>query len=119
MAVTVFLIGILLLQLHCLVIASWTAAASTTGSSIGGWQEKLLQTNANDLLPRRLGRFGMVSANAGGKFWATASLSVRRTTDRFARYNGMVALNNASALSSSPMTTTCVCGLASHVAAMP
>src|SRR5450755_3290209 len=100
-------------------MASRTTAASSAGLSIGGRQVKSVHTTATDFFSLSAGRFGIVSASAGGKLLATASLSVRCTTDKLTAKGAEEALSRASALSSSPTTITWVCGRDSQLAARP
>src|SRR5664279_1984360 len=69
-------------RFYLAAIAARTTAASSSGSSVGGRQVKLVQTTATDFFSFSAGRFGIISASAGGKLSATASLSVRCTTDK-------------------------------------
>src|SRR5271157_2323898 len=67
---------------YCAAIASRTTAESSSGLSIGGRQVKLVHTTATDLFSFSAGKFGIVSASTAGRFSATASLSVKCTTDK-------------------------------------
>ncbi len=101
------------------VIVSRRIFDSSAGLSTGGWQAKFVQTIATDFFSFSAGRFGTVSASTGGRFCATASLSVRCTTDLLTAKGAIAACKSAAALASSPTTTTCVCGCDVQVAAIP
>src|SRR5664279_6590144 len=91
-------------QTYFAAIASRTTVESSSGLSIGGRQVKLVHTTATDFFSFSAGRLGIVSASAGGRLVATASLSVRCTTDKLTANGAEAALSRASALSSSPTT---------------
>src|SRR5271157_4496894 len=61
-------------KFYLTAIASRTKGASSSGLSTGGRQVKLVHTTATDLFSLSAGRLGMVSASAGGRLVATASL---------------------------------------------
>src|SRR5580698_2125942 len=86
------------------------ARVSSTASKIGGWQVNPEHTTANDRPPCSAGRFGIVSAKAGGRFSATAlSASNRRTA--VPKPSGRTAAQyNSAATSSFPTIATRVCG---------
>ena len=80
---------------------------------------KFEHTTATDLPCFTAGRFGIVSASAGGRLCSSASLDRIRITDLFSANGATAAANNWSAWRSSPTTTTCVCGLKYQTAAIP
>src|SRR5882762_9277235 len=52
------------------------------GSEVGGWQANPVQTSATAAPVARFGRLGIVSANAGGRDFASAASWLNRTMDR-------------------------------------
>src|ERR1019366_2166871 len=100
-------------------IASRTIAANSSALSTGGRQVKFVHIIATDCLAFNAGRFGMVSASTGGRFCATASLSVRWTTDLLTANGAAAACRSSAAFWSSPTTTAWVCGRDNQVAAIP
>src|ERR1019366_8790593 len=66
---------------HSAAIASRKILDNSSALSTGDRQAKFVHTTATDFFSFNTGRFGIVSASTGGRFWATASLSVRWTTD--------------------------------------
>src|ERR1700743_2527058 len=100
-------------------MASRKIAVKSAAPRTGGRQLKLVHTIATDFFSLSAGRLGTVSVSTGGRDWATALLSVRRTTDLLTAKIAAAAFLSAWASVSSPMTTTCVCGLDIQVAAIP
>src|SRR5664280_2841752 len=99
--------------------ASRNMADNSSALSTGGRQAKFVHTIATDGFAFNAGRLGMVSASTGGKFCATASLSVKWTTDLLTANGAAAALRSSAAFWSSPTMTAWVCGRDIHVAAMP
>ncbi len=69
---------------------SCSVLASSSGSPIGGIHVKFEQTTATASLASLAGRFGTVSASAGGRLCTSASLDRNRITDLFSA-NGAIA----------------------------
>src|ERR1035441_9641396 len=95
------------------------ARASSSSSKIGGWQANPEHTTANDRLSVSAGRFGIVSAKAGGRFCATTLPASKRRTAVFRPSGRVAARYSAVAASSFPTTTTCVCGWKNRATASP
>src|SRR5208337_2524520 len=98
-------------------MASRSSAVNSSGFSTGGRQAKSVHTIATDFFAFSAGRFGTVSASTGGRFCATASLSVRWTTDLLTANGATAAFTRTRAFSSSPTTTAWVWGRDIQVAA--
>jgi hypothetical protein len=102
------------------------AAAKSSGSKIGGWQENPEHNTANDrgspkewLSLLSAGKFGIVFANAGGRFSATV-LSASRRNIAVPKAKGLTAARyNSAAALSFPTTTTWACGWTKRDTANP
>src|SRR5258708_12880305 len=98
--------------------------ASSCTSKIGGWHANPEHTTANDRPSNdrpspSAGRFGIVSAKAGGRFCATALSASRRRTAILKPRGRTAARYSCAATSSLPTTTTCVCGWTKCITASP
>ncbi len=90
--------------------ADCKALRNSEASLIGGWQEEPEQRTANDLPDVNMGKFGMVAANAGGRFSATAWLASSRSVLLLKPNRAIATLAKAPADSTaswSSITTTC------------
>src|SRR6476646_2740235 len=96
-----------------------SAFSNSAGSEIGGLQLKPLQITATVCPFLIAGKFGIVSANAGGSICGTASPSCKCRTDWFNDKCLSAATSRCSALAPLPTTTTCVCGCRYIPSAIP